>query len=582
MAISIPKGTHDIIKDEARGYDLIEEVCANVATVYGFDPLRTPIFESTDLFSRSVGESSDIVNKEMYTFLDKGNRSITLRPEGTAGIVRSIISNKLHAQADLPLKYYYSGPMFRYERPQLGRYRQFHQFGVESIGVTNVLEDVEVILMGVEILRNLGFKNITLKINSLGDALSRANYKSALQTFFKDKIDHMCPDCKNRYAVNPLRILDCKVPEDQEVAKNAPKMKEFLSDKAKDEFKIVLEKLDQFEIPYVIDDHLVRGLDYYSGVIFEFSYVTSEGKDYGALGGGGHYDRLVKELDGPNLEGVGFAFGIERLYSVMRDEKLIEDQIVTDDIHIMSIGDLARADAIDLGEALRSMGLRVILNYEDKALKALFKRAERAKAKFAVIIGEDEVKNEVMQIKDLEKEEQVTVPYSKAVKYIVDLFKQSHEHGDHCGCGHDHGHDHDNCGCGGNCGCGEDCDCEGECDCGGDCSCGGNCSCGDDCDCNGECDCDGDCSCGDDCHCHNEKQHTCKCKDGGKCDCEDGGECTCGGDCDCKKEKQEEYCACGYDVLKDGECSCGHHHEYEEKESSCGCGGNCGCGGHDH
>ena len=536
MAISIPKGTHDIIANESRGYDYIEEVAANIATVYGFDPLRTPIFESTDLFSRGVGESSDIVTKEMYTFFDKGNRSITLRPEGTAGIVRSVISNKLHAQADLPLKYYYSGPMFRYERPQLGRFRQFHQFGVESIGVNSIYEDIEVIFLGMEILRNLGCENITLKINSLGDGFSRNNYKSALQTYFKDKISHMCADCQNRYKTNPLRILDCKVPEDQAIAKDAPKMNEFLSDKAKEDFKIVLEKLEGFEIPYEIDDHLVRGLDYYSGVIFEFSYITSEGKDYGALGGGGHYDRLVKELDGPNLEGVGFAFGIERLYAVMRDENLIEETLVTDDVHIMSIGHLARQDAIDLGEALRTMGLRVILNYEDKNLKALFKRAERSKAKFAVIIGEDEVKNEILQVKNLETQEQVAVTYDEAVNYLVNLFNQAHhhEHGD-CGCGHDHKHDGDHCGCG------SDCSCESE-------------------------HTDEKCGCGKD-----------------LADCKCGGECDCNGECDCDHD-EPEYCACGHSELVDGECECGHHHEHEEKE--CGCGGHgegksCGCG-HSH
>ena len=539
MAISIPKGTHDIIANEARGYDLIEEVCANVATVYGFDPLRTPIFESTDLFNRGVGASSDIVNKEMYTFLDKGKRSITLRPEGTAGIVRSIISNKLHAQADLPLKYYYNGPMFRYERPQLGRFRQFHQFGVESIGVSSIYEDIEVIIMGIEILRNLGFENVTLKINSLGDYMSRSNYKSALQTYFKDKISGMCSDCKNRYTTNPLRILDCKVPFDQEIAQDAPIMNQFLSDKAKKEFDIVLEKLDVFEIPYQIDDHLVRGLDYYSGVIFEFSYVTSEGKDYGALGGGGHYDRLVKELDGPNLEGVGFAFGIERLYSVMRDENMLEDKLVSDDVHIMSIGIEARDDAIDLGEALRTMGLRVILNYEDKSLKTLFKKAERARAKFAVIIGEEEVKQEIIQVKNLASQEQVTVSYADAVNHLVALFEETHHH---------HHHDHE-------CDCGEDCDCED----------------------------DHDCECGDDCNCKDEK-HTCKCENGEECDCEDKDDCECGDDCNCK-DKEVEYCACGHDVLVDGECGCGHHHDHVEK-SSCGCGngssgGACGCGHHD-
>lgn len=506
MAISIPKGTHDIIANEARGYDLIEEVCANVATVYGFDPLRTPVFESTELFNRGVGESSDIVTKEMYTFLDKGKRSITLRPEGTAGIVRSVISNKLHAQADLPLKYYYTGPMFRYERPQLGRFRQFHQFGVESIGVNSIYDDIEVVFLGYEILRNLGFEKITLKINSLGDGPTRSNYKSSLQSFFKDKVEHMCADCKHRYETNPLRILDCKVPEDKLIAEGAPKITQFLSDKAKQDFATVLEKLDGFEIPYEIDDHLVRGLDYYSGLIFEFSYITSEGKDYGALGGGGHYDRLVKELDGPNLEGVGFAFGIERLHAVMSDEGLLNDKIVTDDVHIMSLGDLARGDAIDLGETLRSMGLRVILNYEDKSLKSLFKRAERNGAKVSVIIGEDEVKNEVLQVKNMATEEQTAVSYEEAVNYIADLFKQSHVDHHHahedCDCGHDHES--------------TDCECE-----------------------------------------HDEKEtEICAC---GHSELVDG-ECECGHHHD---HEEKECCGGSHEHAKDKECCGGHGHKKE-------------------
>ncbi|HKM02537.1 MAG TPA: histidine--tRNA ligase [Bacilli bacterium] len=557
MAISIPKGTHDIIANEARGYDLIEEVCANIATLYGFDPLRTPIFESTDLFSRGVGESSDIVSKEMYTFLDKGDRSITLRPEGTAGIVRSLISNKLHAQADLPLKYYYDGPMFRYERPQLGRFRQFHQFGVESLGVTSIHEDIEVIFLGYEILRNLGFEDITLKINSLGDGFSRENYKSALQTYYKDKVVHMCDDCKQRYKTNPLRILDCKVPADQELTKDAPKMNEFLSEKAKADFDVVLEKLEGFDISYVIDEHLVRGLDYYSGIIFEFSFITSEGKDYGALGGGGHYDRLVKELGGPNLEGVGFAFGIERLYAVMRDEGLMQDTLVTDDVHIMSIGEAARGDAIDLGETLRTMGIRVILNYEDKPLKSLFKRAERNHAKFAVIIGEEEVKTEILQVKNMETEEQVGVAYDQAVEYIVNVFKQAHHDHQGCGCEHDHEegecnceeHEHESCDCGHN----HEHDHK-----------------------NGECKCDDhkhehddkECKCKE----HAEKDEDCKCKDGEhQCKCEEHNH----------DENDKEYCACGHSELVNGQCECGHHEDHEDKE--CGCNsGQSSCGCHDH
>lgn len=420
MAVTSPKGTHDIIALEARSYSYIEQICEVIASSYGFVPIRTPIFESSDLFDRSVGESSDIVNKEMYTFLDKGNRSISLRPENTAGVVRSIITNKLHATMDLPLKFYYDGPMFRYERPQLGRYRQFHQFGVESIGVTTVYEDLEVIMLAYQILKDLGFEKITLRINSLGDQISRSNYRSALQSYFKDHIDNMCSDCQTRYKTNPLRILDCKVPADRKIAEKAPSIGEFLSESAAKDFALIQETLTNQGIEYIVDQKLVRGLDYYSGIIFEFHYITKEGKDYGALGGGGHYDRLVKELGGPELEGVGFAFGIERLHAVLRDEGLLNEEIIDfkNQVYVMSVGEQPRKIAFHFANTLRSIGIRTLFNTEDKPFKTLFKKAERSGAILAVIIGENEVSNNTFTIKNLATKEQIEISSEEVLDYI--------------------------------------------------------------------------------------------------------------------------------------------------------------------
>lgn len=420
MAVTPPKGTHDIIAAEALAYDYIESVCQHVASNYGFDPIRTPIFESTDLFSRGVGESSDIVNKEMYTFLDKGQRSISLRPENTAGVARSVISNKLYATADLPLKFSYNGPMFRYERPQLGRFRQFHQFGVENIGASTIYDDLETIMLAYNTLQLLGFKNLVLKINSLGDQITRNNYKSALKTFFGEKIDSMCSDCHTRYKTNPLRILDCKVPMDQELVKFAPSINQYLSENSKDEFEFIKNELNEFKIPYIVDEKLVRGLDYYSGIIFEFHYITSDGKDYGAIGGGGHYDRLVNQLGGPALEGVGFAFGIERLYSILRDENLLQEELIDNscDAYIMTFGKKPREAGFELANRLRMFDFRVKINFEDKPFKSLFKIAERTKSKYALIIGDNELEQGFITVKDLTTKEQVEIGVEEIVDFL--------------------------------------------------------------------------------------------------------------------------------------------------------------------
>lgn len=282
----------------------------------------------------------------MYTFLDKANRSVTMRPEFTAGIVRSVVQNKMYANYELPLKICYKGPAFRYERPQLGRYRQFNQIGVESIGNNSLYNDFEVILLAYNMLKALGLDNVTLKINCLGDALSRNNYREALKSYFLPHLEHMCSDCKQRYELNPLRILDCKVPEDKVIAKGAPKIKEYLSEQSRDRFNKIKSLLDDAHIKYEEDDQLVRGLDYYSEIVFEFAYTSKKGVDYGALGGGGHYANLVKELGGPDLSGVGFSFGIERLYDILIDDGIITKEMTPIHVYMMPLGEEYRGKMI--------------------------------------------------------------------------------------------------------------------------------------------------------------------------------------------------------------------------------------------
>ena len=439
MDINIVKGTHDIYDDDARGFTHVEMVLKGVAELYAFNEIRTPILEHTELFTRSVGESSDIVRKEMYTFKDKGDRSVTLRPELTAGVMRSIVTNKLYATKDLPMKFYYVGPAFRYERPQAGRYRQFNQFGIESVGVTSPYHDLEVIMLGYDALRMLGFKNIRLKINSLGDQESRDNYRKALKEYFADHIDKMCNDCKDRFNINPLRILDCKVESDKEIVKDAPKMRDYLSKEALDRFNLITKTLDEYEIPYEVDDTLVRGLDYYSHVIFEFHYQSKNGTDLGAIGAGGHYDNLLKEVGGPSLSGAGVAFGIERLHALLKEEELLKDIELSTDVYVMPLSDEQIDYAFYITEVLRASAYRTEICLEKKSFKQLFKRAEKVNAQVAIIIGEEEVKNNEVVIKDLKTTQQVKIPLANLLTTIDMMFMKEEDHDEHCHCGcHDH------------------------------------------------------------------------------------------------------------------------------------------------
>lgn len=434
-----PKGTHDMIGLEARLFDEVTSLMKEMARLYGYNSVHTPMFEATELFTRSVGEGSDIVRKEMYTFLDKGNRSLTLRPEMTAGALRAIINAKLDKTASLPIKVSYLGPSFRYERPQLGRFRQFHQFGIEAIGITSSINDVEAIMLGYHILEALGFSNIEVLINSLGDDASRDNYRQALKDYFKQHIEHMCPDCKNRYQINPLRILDCKVPSDQAIAKGAPNLTDYLSTEADEYYQSIKKYLDQYGIPYVQDDQLVRGLDYYSNIVFEYHLSDSLGKSYGALGAGGHYDHLFAELGGSPLQGVGFAFGLERIIALIQELAIAPDLSQLVDTYVIPVSEQEVAYAFAIASLLRNTGLITEMNYQPKSMKQSIKTALALGARYAIIVGEEEFKMETATVKDLSDQTQASVK----VKGLVDYFQKLYDHHDHeCHC-----HEGEDCHC---------------------------------------------------------------------------------------------------------------------------------------
>ena len=430
---NLVKGTHDVILSDADKYSYIEQTLIQVAEYFNYKEFRTPIMEYSELFQRSVGDSSDIVRKEMYSFLDKGDRSITLRPELTAGVIRSIVNNKLLALGDIPVKAYYVGPCFRYERPQQGRYRQFNQFGIECVGVVSPYRDVEVISLCYFALKMLGFKSLKLVINCLGDDESRINYKEVLRNYFEKHLETMCSDCKERFKLNVLRILDCKDPSDQEIVKNAPKIEDYLTDKSKDNFNKVLKSLDELGIEYEIDRNLVRGLDYYSDVVFEFHYTSSKGINYGALCGGGHYNKLIQEIGGPkDIEGCGFAIGIERIASVMSDDSLFDEIDDSLDCYIMPLDISYQDKALEIATTLRLNGYKSDVNLEGKGLKGMLKKAIKLSSKYALILGEEEINNNSIVVKDLTKETQETVSLDEIVDYLDEkeneTYSCSHHH----------------------------------------------------------------------------------------------------------------------------------------------------------
>ncbi len=400
------KGTHDLIGVDAALYEASEEEIIALAKRFNYVPISTPTIEMSELFLRSVGGGSDIVRKEMYSFLDKGGRSISLRPEHTASIIRAFVNAKLYATAHLPYKAYYLGPAFRYERPQKGRLREFIQFGVESIGVSNVEEDVDVIILAYEIFLSFSIP-AKLKINYLGSDESRKKYMEALKAYVAPKLDDMCGDCKERFEKNPLRMLDCKVKEDQEILKDAPKLKDYLSEEDKNKFTRILNILDDMGIDYQLDENLVRGLDYYSGVVFEI--YAEDNLELGALLAGGHYDHLVEQLGGPSLSSVGFSLGVDRFVMYLKTHADVDNFILAPNAYVIPIGEdeNVRTYALFVRYYLSSVaGIETDIALNTKSVSSAMKYASKNKIKYAILVGEEEEKERIIQVKDLETQVQ--------------------------------------------------------------------------------------------------------------------------------------------------------------------------------
>lgn len=437
MSINPVKGTHDIYGYDAKVFDEIEGSFEEIATLYGYSKIQVPVLEHTELFDRGTGEGSDVVRKEMYTFYDKGGRSLTLRPEITAGIARSVLSNKLYV-GDLPLKFFYYGPAFRYERPQAGRYREFNTFGVEAIGNDSMLLDVETILLAYTSLAYLGFKDLTLKVNTLGDKEGRKKFNEALRDYFSSHIEKMCDDCKERLKLNPLRILDCKVAEDQEIAKGAPKLSDFISEEAKDRYQQTVDLLEAFGIEVEEDPNLVRGLDYYSGLVFEIHARDESGQKLGALVGGGHYDNLLSSLGGPDLPGVGFGVGIERIASVYKANNA--EVAPSIDVYLIALGERTKIPGFALTTDIRNLGYSCEMSLGGGKLPAQFKKAERRGARVIAIFGEDELDGRSITLKDQESLTEKKVSIDDLEEALAEMLDGT------CGCGC-HEHEHEGGGC---------------------------------------------------------------------------------------------------------------------------------------
>jgi histidyl-tRNA synthetase len=386
VALTAIKGFNDILPDETGRWQYIENSARRIFELNGFSEIRVPIMEKTELFCRSIGDATDIVEKEMYTFTDKGENSVTLRPEGTAGVMRALIENKLYAQ-DPVARLYYLGPMFRYERPQKGRYRQFHQIGAEITGVQDPLADAQVLNMLSAFFREIGLDEPTLQINSLGCPSCRPSYRAELLSFLDKRLDTLCEDCKRRITTNPLRTLDCKVPGCIEATIGAPAMLDHLCGACDEHFVSVRRYLDMAGSCYSLNTRMVRGLDYYTRTTFEM--VTSLLGSQSAVAAGGRYDGLISQLGGPEIPGIGFAIGLERVALLLGQREFV----TTPDLFIATLGSVERDVAFKLMDTLLKSGVRVEMDYEGKSLKSQMRRADRLKARYSVVIGQDEVRS---------------------------------------------------------------------------------------------------------------------------------------------------------------------------------------------
>jgi histidyl-tRNA synthetase len=413
MRYAALKGIQDILPPEIYLWQKVEETAKRIFSLYGFQELRAPIIESTDIFIRSIGENTDIVEKEMYTFSDKAGRSITLRPEGTAPVVRCFVQNRLY-DLPSPQKFFYSGPMFRYERPQKGRFRQFYQIGVEAFGTSDPKLDAEILIMLRLFLERIGLEELSFEINSIGCEKCRPDYKKALMNFLSGKLDEFCPDCQRRYQFNPLRILDCKVKKCIELRVGAPKVTDFLCSDCRENFEALLSLLRLLDFPYVINPEMVRGLDYYTRTTFE---VTS--KKLGAqntVAAGGRYDRLVEEFGGPPTPAIGFALGMERIVELLKASGKLE--IPAAQVFIAAIGGPAEKEGLIIAERLREKGIWVEIGYTGHSLRSQLKKADKLSAAYVLIMGDDEISSGKLKWKRLSDGSQGEIPISKVLEFF--------------------------------------------------------------------------------------------------------------------------------------------------------------------
>ena len=407
MAINAPKGTKDILPEQVYQWQFVEGKFRAVCRKYGFQELRTPTFEQTELFQRGVGDTTDIVQKEMYTFEDHGGRSMSLKPEGTASAVRAFIEHKIFAEAQ-PTKLFYETPCFRYEKPQAGRLREFHQFGIEIFGTKNMLADAEIIACAQEFLHEMGIRNITLEINSVGCPNCRPKYRKALQDYFRPHYDELCETCKTRFERNPMRILDCKSPADKKLAEGAPEILDYLCDDCRDAFEDLKKNLDALGIGYTVNPRIVRGLDYYTKTAFEF--VSTGIGAQSTVCGGGRYDDLIEEVGGPSVPGVGFGLGIERLLLLMEENGKEIPKPEPTDVFLAYRGEEAKRFCLCKMKELRAAGLRAEMDLCDRNMKGQLKYAARLNSRFTVVCGEDEISRNAAQLKDMATFEQAEYP----------------------------------------------------------------------------------------------------------------------------------------------------------------------------
>ena len=413
MNIQAPRGTYDVLPDQSAKWQEVEQKINELCRLYQYKEIRTPIFEHTELFQRGVGDTTDIVQKEMYTFKDRGDRSLTLRPEGTASVVRSYVENKLFGLPDQPVKLSYFGPMFRYERPQAGRMRQFVQFGIEAIGSKDPAIDAEVISLAMEVYRSVGLKRLRLVLNSLGDTESRVAHKKALVAHFEPRIGEFCSDCQARLDKNPLRILDCKVDRNHPLMETAPSLADYLNEESREYFGQVQSYLEDLDIEYVIDPNLVRGLDYYNHTAFE---IMSDAEGFGAittLAGGGRYNGLVEDLGGPESPGIGFAMSIERLLLALEMEKVEIGQSQNLDVYVAAMDESTKKKAVSVVRNLRGNGISADMDFAGRKLKAQMKSADRKKAAYVIVIGESEMASGKVALKEMATGEQQEVSFEE-------------------------------------------------------------------------------------------------------------------------------------------------------------------------